>query len=135
MTTSLYSGGCLCGDVRYSVAGSALRVANCHCSMCRRHSGAPFLSYAAFPAEAVRFAANQPRDYRSSSEAVRGHCARCGSPLTFHFDSQPELLWLTIGSLDQPTQVAPGEDWYVNDRLAWVQLDPSLRQWPAGPED
>ena len=37
-----YTGGCLCGAVRYKVTGEPVRVANCHCNDCRKVTGASF---------------------------------------------------------------------------------------------
>lgn len=134
MNNAVSGGGCLCGAVRYQVTGPSLKVASCHCSLCRRHSGAAFLTYAAYPAGRVRFIRGRPEGYRSSQEAVRGHCATCGSPLTFVFDAEPETLWLTVGSLDDPNPAAPSEHWYVADKVDWLKLNDGLPQWPAGPE-
>jgi Glutathione-dependent formaldehyde-activating enzyme len=41
-----YSGGCLCGAVRYTVTGEIKDVSHCHCSMCRKAHGAAFATYA-----------------------------------------------------------------------------------------
>lgn len=38
-------GGCLCGAVRYRVTGKPYHVTHCHCSMCRRASGAPLVTW------------------------------------------------------------------------------------------
>ncbi|WP_445081937.1 GFA family protein [Vibrio alginolyticus] len=35
-----FEGSCLCGGVRFSVSGFSEKVANCHCSMCRKFHGA-----------------------------------------------------------------------------------------------
>lgn len=35
-------GSCLCGGVRYRIAGEPLTTVNCHCSMCRQAHGAAF---------------------------------------------------------------------------------------------
>ena len=126
MRHTTLTGGCLCGAVRYEAEGKSRQVANCHCSMCRRHSGAAFLTYAAYPRERVRFTRGRPAEFRSSAAVVRGHCAVCGSPLTYIGDADPHTIWLTVGSFDDPNRVPPTEDWYVATRLDWVRLDEAL---------
>ena len=44
-----WTGGCLCGAVRYRATVDPIRVVNCHCGMCRRASGAAFLTHVHFP--------------------------------------------------------------------------------------
>ena len=39
---NITEGGCFCGSVRYSFESYNYPSANCHCSMCRRTSGAAF---------------------------------------------------------------------------------------------
>jgi hypothetical protein len=128
MDEQTLQGGCLCGAVRYEATGASRKVANCHCAMCRRHSGAAFLTYAAFPSHRVRFTKGSVAEYRSSAHAVRGHCAVCGSPVTFIADSDRDTVWLTAGTLDDPSAVHPAEDWYVASKLPWVRLDDALAQ-------
>lgn len=120
------TGGCLCGAVRYEAGGRPREVANCHCSMCRRASGAAFLTYAAFARDRVRFTRGSPAAYRSSEHAVRGHCAACGSPLTYVGNAEQETLWLALGSFDEPNRLPPTAEWHVATRLDWVRPDPRL---------
>lgn len=134
MAADQYHGGCLCGTIRYTADQAPLQVVNCHCAMCRRHSGAAFLTYAAFPSDSVRFLTVAPRRYRSSEAAVRGHCERCGSPIDFVFDADPTLIWLTLGSLDQPELLPPTENWYVSRKLPWIHADADIRSWPELPD-
>ena len=44
-----WTGGCLCGAVRYRATVGPIRAVNCHCGMCRRASGAAFLTHVHFP--------------------------------------------------------------------------------------
>jgi len=134
MSSTTLSGGCLCGAVRYEVQGMSRKVASCHCSMCRRHSGAAYLTYAAYPRDSVRFTQGRPVEYRSSEAVVRSHCAVCGSPLTYVSAADPGTVWLTVGSLDDPDAVQPTEHWHVATKLRWVSLDDDLLQWPGDPE-
>ena len=102
--------------------------------MCRRHSGAAFLSYLAVDRGAFRIEQGELVDYRSSADAVRSHCGSCGSPLTFVFDAEPESVWVTIGTLDDPDAIAPIENWFVNEKVEWTKLDARLKSWPGAPE-
>lgn len=117
MSISPYTGACLCGAVRYEITGELQQVAHCHCGMCRRHSGAAFLTYAACQSADLRFFGASPMLYRSSEGAQRGHCQACGSPLSFVFDATPNVVWLTLGSFDQPERVVPREHWFADQML------------------
>ena len=110
-------------------------VVNCHCSMCRRHSGAAFLTYAAYPTDSVRFTRGRPAEYRSSPDVVRTHCAVCGSPLTYVSDADQRTVWLAVGSLDDPNLVEPTAHWYAAGKLHWLHLRDTLPQWPGHPDD
>ena len=41
----MVKGSCLCGGVQYEVGGELNLMANCHCSMCRKHHGAAFVTF------------------------------------------------------------------------------------------
>ena len=70
-----FSGGCLCGNVRFVASGRPYRVGLCHCLDCRKHHGALFHASAIFPLDAVTVE-GETRDY-----AERHFCPRCGSPV------------------------------------------------------
>lgn len=127
-------GGCLCGAVRYRLTAEPKVSVNCHCSMCRRHSGAAFLTYAAVDRAAFQIERGELAPYRSSADAIRSHCASCGSPLTFVFDAEPETVWVTVGTLDNPDLAAPVENWFVRDKAQWTRLGTALKAWPGPPE-
>jgi hypothetical protein len=101
--------------------------------MCRRHSGAAYLTYAGYPAAKVVFT-GRPKIYRSSPEATRGHCGNCGSPLTFVFDSDPETIWLTLGSFDEAGLLRPTAHWFTASKLPWLELHDDLPRCEGMPE-
>ena len=77
-----YTGGCLCGALRYEAFGEPLGSGHCYCVDCRRASGSGFIPFMGFKAEAVRFT-GESRAFRSKAanggEAVRNRCANCMS--------------------------------------------------------
>lgn len=98
--------------------------------MCRR---AAFATFAGLPKQAVEFTQGVPASYRSSSKGVRGHCGRCDSSLSFYDESDPDTVWLKVGSLDHPGEVSPTEHWYSADMVEWVHLEDDLPRYPEQP--
>ena len=69
-------GSCLCGGIEYEVNGEFGRVVNCHCSMCRKATGAAFRTRAAISPGAFRWLVGEElvSKYRSSPEETRTFC-------------------------------------------------------------
>ncbi len=132
-TASVHEGRCLCGTVRYRARGTPVYAAHCHCGMCKRNSGAAFMTFAGFPAAAVEIA-GELTPYRSSERAVRSFCGRCGSPVTFTYDHEPENVYLTLGTLDRPEAISPLAHWYAAERVSWLQIEDDLPRYAAGLE-
>ncbi len=77
-----YTGGCLCGSLRYEAVGEPLGSGHCYCADCRRASGSGFVPFMGFTAAAVRFS-GEARQFRSKAanggDAVRNRCSICMS--------------------------------------------------------
>ena len=108
------SGGCLCGGVRYRVAGALRSVINCHCSQCRRTHGhfAAYTSAAKAALELVEDASL--RWYGSSPGVRRGFCSTCGASLFWERTDGPQIS-IAAGTLDVPTGLATTRHIYVAD--------------------
>ena len=119
MTTE-YTGGCLCGAVRYHATGLA-RTGYCHCRMCQKATGGLFGPYASFPAAALIWTRGRRKTFRSSDAIARGFCGDCGTPLTFEAASgEGDHIALTIGAFDDPSSLRPQRQIMTADRIAWV---------------
>ena len=125
-----WTGGCLCGAVRYRATADPIRAVNCHCSMCRRFSGAAFLTHVHFPIGSFTWIGDEPTRHRSSAEAERGFCARCGSALTMHETVLGDRVQVTLGSLDQPESVRPDDHVWTENQVPWLRLDDGLPRFP-----
>ena len=100
-------GGCQCGAVRYEARGQPYHRTVCHCTTCRRTSGAPMVGWFSVAAAGFRFTQGQPRRFRSSAQALRSFCGDCGTPLTYEYGEKH--IGLTIGALDRPADVRLSE--------------------------
>ena len=43
------TGGCLCGQVRYTITGEPIRSGICHCRSCQHYTGSAFEPFMIFP--------------------------------------------------------------------------------------
>ncbi len=130
----MYAGGCFCRAVRYQVEGAPFHETLCHCSICRRTSGAPLVAWASFPRTGFRFTSGSPAQIRSSPGACRSFCAACGTPLLFEHDDFPDELDITLCSLDDPESIPPKDHTHVLSRLPWVERMDALRKYARGRE-
>lgn len=129
MSESL-EGGCLCGRIRYRGAKPTLRGVICHCSMCRKHSGAPILAFVHFSAASFRWIKGEPTWYRSSPHAERGFCPNCGSTVGMREEVLADRVQICVGSLDSPDEVAIDDHVWVSQRIGWFDVDDELPRFP-----
>lgn len=124
----LFTGGCLCGDVRYEINKPAIDIGYCHCRMCQRFSGGPVIFGVTFPKEAVKFTQGEPTYYKSSPIAERGFCKRCGSSLMYKPLARRWTDWLFVfgGSLDNPELHIPVWHLGVESTIPWFVIEDEL---------
>ncbi len=113
-------GGCFCGSIRYNLENKDYSSSNCHCSMCRRISGAAFVSWMAVPKSNFEYSQGKPKKLISSSHGTRYFCKECGTPVVCLLEEYPEYIYITICSLDKPQDFEPKGDIFVDDKLPWV---------------
>jgi hypothetical protein len=121
-----WTGGCLCGAVRYRATAEPLRAMICHCETCRRVSGSAFLSFVHFPKDSFTWTAGAPTRYRSSAYAERGFCSVCGSTLSMHEEVLADRVQVTLGSLDRPGHVRPDDHVWTQSQLPWLEVADDL---------
>ena len=110
--TRVRYGGCSCGAVRFEVHGEPLVVGLCHCTECRKATGAAYLAYADWPRSAFTVQ-GEAREHMG-----RSFCPVCGSRL-FHLSAaQAEIM---LGALDEaPGDLRPVREGWVKRREHWL---------------
>jgi hypothetical protein len=111
-TMGQWTGGCVCGSIRYACAGEPDRVTVCHCLWCQRRTGSAFGVEAVFRDDQVRFSGAEPASYRHVSDEsgrwLEVHfCPRCGSNLGFTLQAAPGMRTVPAGTLDDPAALSP----------------------------
>jgi hypothetical protein len=125
----MLQGGCFCGRVRYEVTGIPFDETNCHCSICRRTTGAPFVAWFSVRSSEFRLASGTPSRFRSSVKAIRSFCGHCGTQLTFQSDDCSDAIDITTCSLNHPETVSPRDHTYTSRKLPWIHLSDGLAEY------
>lgn len=131
--SAIIEGGCLCGAVRYRLEREPVSSLVCHCRTCCRTASAPGVGWLTVARDAFVVTAGSLAIHASSPGVERGHCAACGSPLTWSRD--PEDLDVTTLSLDDPARFPPDRAVWVSHRVAWASPDVALPQYPRNTQD
>ncbi len=100
-----YTGGCLCGALRYEAKGEPLFAGHCYCADCRKASGSGFVPFMGFSSSAVLFS-GQTRIFTSKAanggDAVRNFCPICGSLVFGGEIGKDDSHTIYAGSLGRP---------------------------------
>lgn len=127
------TGKCHCGAISYSADGEPAHHALCHCTDCRRWSGAPMVGWIAFKAEEVAVT-GEPAIYQSSEHGQREFCGKCGTGL-FYRNAQflPGIVDIHSGTLDDLEGNPPGAQIMVKERLGWLDRVEDLPKFQTYP--
>lgn len=129
------AGHCHCGAVGFALEGEALYADWCHCSNCRKWSGA-----FADPSVLVRIeaildvaGAEHQRAYSPPGFATRAFCARCGGPAPLPQADRRGIV-VPMGMLDGDPGVRPLLHKQVAFKAPWVELTDGLPRYPHWPD-
>jgi hypothetical protein len=121
-------GKCLCGTVQYAVADAFTYALNCHCSNCRRATGAAFKPFAGIARTALMVTEGGDRLLIYGSEENHdAHCARCGSML-YSLVRDGTYVHVTLGTLVDPPSIRPTAHIFVGSKAPWFTITDDLPQ-------
>ena len=126
--STVATGGCLCGAVRYEITGQLRNVVVCHCTMCVNLHGGPGPHSKALKSDISLLEDRGLRWYRTSDIARRGFCGECGASLFWEPDNQ-EGTGILAGSLDQPTGLKTMGHIFVGEKPDFVEITDQLPQF------
>ena len=118
------TGGCLCGGVRYEISGPFLRAGHCHCSRCRKHSGAAAGTQGRVLQKHFRLLRGDEliRNYVTEGHAAKAFCSVCGSSLFGGSWPEGPEVSIRFGTLDGDPGIRPQVHTFVADKAHWNEI-------------
>jgi hypothetical protein len=107
----------------------------CHCTDCRRHSGAPIVAWGLVSKDELKIE-GETREYASSEHGRRHFCPQCGTSLFYTSEVIfPGQIDVQLATLDDPNTVVPTAQIQLAERIGWMdRLDEMARfeRYPNG---
>ena len=132
-----FTGGCLCGRLRFRITGPLGTICHCHCSECRRWHGSAYRTRAAVDARLFFWTSGEENlgRYAQTETLTKTFCRECGSSLVSYYTDRPAVLGLALGTLDQDPGRRPEFHIYVDSKAPWHEILDNLPQYKEMPPD
>jgi hypothetical protein len=133
-----HTGRCACNAITFEFDTEPTFIATCHCLDCKKASGGEAATFFGVPDNEFTLLSGTPKPFpyvaASGKRLERVFCPDCGARLyTRNLQSFPGLVFVTIGSLDNPGSFAPALEMFTKRRLDWAKpLDvPQFTDMPS----
>lgn len=137
MAEQTLHGSCLCGLLKFSVTGVPSRFYHCHCSRCRKSSGAGHSSNLFVEGGKLSWNGNMDdiRSYQlpEAKRFARTFCKQCGGPLPRELPAF-NLVQIPAGTLNDEPNISPQAHIFQDSKAAWSCTSDLLTAFPAYPE-
>jgi len=114
-------GRCLCGAVHVTASESANQVGACHCSMCRRWGGGPFMAIGCGSDVLIEGRENLSV-FESSKWAERGFCNNCGTHLFYRIKETGDHM-IPVGLLDGDETLELHHQVFIDEKPSFYCFD------------
>lgn len=128
------AGGCLCGALRYRLAGPSRRVVQCCCRDCQKATGTGHTTIIAVHRDQLSLEGT-PQTFTNEGDTggkvTRHFCGTCAGRIYTSGDLPGDIILVQSGSLDDPNIISPEAVIYMKDAVAWDRFDPDLPKFEA----
>jgi hypothetical protein len=122
-TNGLLRGSCLCGSVTYAIRGPFSKFAHCHCTRCRKATGAAHASNIYLNPEQLTWISGEDVvarfDLPSAASFARWFCRNCGGPVP-RVSRSGRTVVVPAGTLDDHPNKKPKARIFCGSEAAWA---------------
>lgn len=119
---TVIKGACLCGRVRFSITGALPNIYQCHCSLCRKVTGAAANAATLINVGDFQWHSETEKKHITSFTKPTGYradfCKNCGSPVP-NVIANSELVWIPVGLIDTPVEAKVVQHLHLDSKATW----------------
>jgi hypothetical protein len=128
-----FTGGCLCGAVRYEVTAPFASAGYCHCRRCQRRTGTAASANGRTEPGSFRVTAGAEllRAFRPETGFEKWFCGECGSALFSRSPTDADEVGVRLGTLDSDPGVRPSYRQFTDYAAVWEEIpEDGLTRYP-----
>jgi hypothetical protein len=129
-------GSCLCGAFRFEIDGRVSDLHRCHCSICRKATGAGAIAILATAARSFSWTCGEEtiRTFERPSGWGTSFCPTCGTPAP-RLHPSGKIWSIPAGCLDDDPGTRVAEHIFVGSIASWDSVSPGAAEHDEwGPE-
>ena len=128
-------GECLCGNVKFEILEEIRNFYQCHCSLCRKATGASANTATFVQDNAFRWISGESdiKSYKKPSGYRSDFCSVCGS-LVPNSLRDTSMVWVPAGLLDEPVASKVSVHLHTESAAAWEQDTADCVRLDGGPD-
>lgn len=133
MSSTVLTGGCGCGAVRFELTAAPTAAIYCHCTRCQRRSGTAAAASARIVPGSLRIVSgeSQVRGWAPEGGLEKAFCGACGSALFARSPDDHEIKIVRLGAIDGDPGIRPSAHQFVNYAAPWAPIpDDGLPRHP-----
>jgi hypothetical protein len=130
------TGGCICGQVRFSIDAEPVTARACWCRLCQYLGAGSSTVNAVFPADAVTVTGDLAAYSSTADSGNRMHrrfCPACGTHIFSDAETRPHIRVIRIGTLDDPGLIRPQMTIWTTEAPDWACFDPAIPSYEGPP--
>ncbi len=125
------AGGCLCGNIRFTVTDEPDYPHVCSCPHCQKRAGGPLQSWVGYPLAGLTWTGEggEPTWYDTfKGETKRGFCPICGSHIAA-FDYGDTTIGINLSALDEQDdpRLTPVNQSFRDTAVPWLDQIPDTQ--------
>lgn len=128
-------GECLCGNVKFEILEEIRNFYQCHCSLCRKATGASANTATFVQSNAFRWISGESdiKSYKKPSGYRSDFCSVCGS-LVPNSLRDTSMVWVPAGLFDEPVASKVSVHLHTESAAAWEQDTADCVRLDDGPD-
>lgn len=132
------TGGCQCGNIKYTLNGPPVVFYICHCTECQKQSSSAFGESFRVNRADLKIEGELKTFSRSSASGnivECDFCPNCGSRLFHRRAAYSDNLNIKAGSLDDASWLKPAGHIWTGSKQAWIKIPDNAFSYDKHPDN